>query len=109
MNRAMAVTPKIRKRREGAGPQGLPGSGKSPGSGESPGATEAADVAGAFAISLDVTAVYDTAYRQASILAVRCVTCPGPGDGAAVTGTMRQGGGSSPVSVRAQLVVVRVV
>src|SRR2546421_8362083 len=51
MNRAMAVTPKIRKRRGGAG---------------SPGGTGSAE---ACAISLDVTVVYDTAYRQASILA----------------------------------------
>jgi hypothetical protein len=45
MNRAIAVTPKIRNRRGGAGsPAG-------------------AGMAGALAISLDVTTVYDTAYR----------------------------------------------
>src|SRR5512143_2016882 len=55
MNRAMAVTPKIRNRRGGAG--SLSGS--------------PAGAAGAFAISLDVTVVYDTAYRQASILTAR--------------------------------------
>src|SRR5882724_10805660 len=51
MNRAMAVTPKIRKRRLGGG---------------SPAGTEAG---GAWVISPDVTTVYDTAYRQASIFA----------------------------------------
>jgi hypothetical protein len=61
MNRAMAVIPKIRNLREGAG---------SPGS---LGGTGAAGVAGAFAVSLDVTIVYDTAYRQAIIFAWRLV------------------------------------
>jgi hypothetical protein len=45
MNRAMAVTPKIRNLRRGAGPPTGTGT------------------AGALAISLDVTSVYDTAYR----------------------------------------------
>jgi hypothetical protein len=55
MNRAMAVTPKIRNRRLGGG---------------SPAGTEAG---GAWVISPDVTTVYDTAYRQASIFAWRLV------------------------------------
>src|SRR5438477_184144 len=80
----MAVAPKIRKRREGAG---------------SPGSRGGTGAAGACAISLDVTVVYDTAYRQASILAVLAVTRVSRGPQAFWAGRGRAACGRNDVKV----------
>src|ERR1700753_2072723 len=64
MNRAMAVTPKIRNRRLGGGSAAGVEAGGVTAAGGWPAGVEAG---GTWVISPDVTCVYDTAYRQASI------------------------------------------